>query len=471
MHYECEVWTIMKVTVIGAGPAGLLLGASLVRRGHEVVAVDRDPGPPAEGHWPRRGVMQFHHAHGFRPQVGMVLEREWPEAHAAWLAAGAEPITFQMPGGATVPGGHRSRRDTFERALRAGAPAVPGLTLRQGHVDRVLTDGGRARGIVVDGAELAADLVIDASGRSGHAADDVREPAAVGGLCGMAYVDRQYQLHEGAEPGPMTNQIAWQADLDGYQCIVFLHERGFFSVLLVRPTADAALKDLRHAAAFDAACRAIPGLAEWTDPDRARPVTDVLPGGPLRNAYRGQGRPDGSGPLPGLVGVGDSVATTTPTFGRGLTTTFVQIRQLLALLDDGVDPDLVAEPFGAWCDESMLPWVLDHLRMDTDLVRRWQGGDVDVTRRLPSDLIMAASAVDERIGASMPGYLSMLELPSCLDPAEPLARAAYETGWRPPFSPGPTRDELVELVREAVRATDAGGVMAPGDVSLTAPRS
>ncbi len=84
---------------------------------------------------------------------------------------------------------------------------------------------------------------------------------------------------------------------------------------------------------------------------------------------------------------------------------------------------------------------------------------------------MAASAVDARIGASMPGYLSMLELPSCLDPAEPLARAVYETGWRPPYSPGATRDELVELVRDAVRSTDAGGAMTPGDVSLAAPTS
>ena len=108
----------------------------------------------------------------------------------------------------------------------------------------------------------------------------------------MAYVDRQYQLHEGAEPGPMTNPIAWQADLDGYQCIVFLHERGYLlgAPGPARPTTPA-LKDLRHEAAFEAACRAVPGLAEWTDPERARPVTDVLPGGPLRNAYRGQGGP------------------------------------------------------------------------------------------------------------------------------------------------------------------------------------
>jgi hypothetical protein len=278
----------------------------------------------------------------------------------------------------------------------------------------------------------------------------VRAPSTVGGLCGMAYVDRQYRLHDGAEPGPMANPLAWQADFDGYQTIVFLHERGHFSVLLVRPTADAALKDLRHRAAFEAACAAIPGLAEWTDPARARPVTEVLPGGPLRNAYRGQRGVDGRAAVAGLVSVGDAVATTTPTFGRGLATTFVQVRQLLALLNGGADPADVAEPFHAWCEQNMLPWVLDHVQMDGDMVRRWQGGDVDLTARLPSNLILSAAQVDPRIAAATPGYLGMTELPACLDPVEPLARAVYESGWRPAYSPGPTRDELVHLVRDAV---------------------
>ena len=67
-------------------------------------------------------------------------------------------------------------------------------------------------------------------------------------------------------------------------------------------------------AAFEAACRAIPGLAAWTDPDRASPVTDVLPGGPLHNDYRGQQGRDGRPCIPGLVSVGDAVATTTPIF-------------------------------------------------------------------------------------------------------------------------------------------------------------
>jgi hypothetical protein len=265
----------------------------------------------------------------------------------------------------------------------------------------------------------------------------------------MAYVDRQYRLRDASEPGPLTNPLTWQADLDGWQALVFPHEQGHFSVVLIRPIADPALKELRHAPAFDAACRAVPGLAAWTDPDRAEPVTDVLPGGPLRNAYRGQQARDGRPYLPGLVSVGDSVATTTPIFGRGVTTTFVQVRRLLALLDGGHEPALVAEPFDAWCQENMRPWVADHVAMDTDIVRRWEGGDVDVSRRLPSDLILAAGAADPAILRGTGGYVSMLELPSSLDAVEPLARAVYETGWRAASPPGPNRSQLREIVAAA----------------------
>lgn len=95
----------MHVAIIGSGPTGLFLAAALARRGHRVTAVDRDPGPAGEGGWRRRGVMQFHHAHAFRPQVDEALRAELPEAHAGWLAAGAEPITFELPGGQVVPGG------------------------------------------------------------------------------------------------------------------------------------------------------------------------------------------------------------------------------------------------------------------------------------------------------------------------------------------------------------------------------
>jgi hypothetical protein len=184
-------------------------------------------------------------------------------------------------------------------------------------------------------------------------------------------------------------------------------------------------------------------------------VTDVLPGGPLRNTYRGQRGRDGRPCIPGLVSVGDAVATTTPIFGRGVATTFVQALQLLALLDSEPDPAVVGEPFDAWCGDNMLPWVADHVEMDRDVVRRWEGGDVDLTRRLPSDLILAAAGRDPGIGPATGGYFSMLELPACLAPVEPLARAVYATGWRPEFTPGPTRRELRDVVAGALRKDEA----------------
>jgi hypothetical protein len=172
----------------------------------------------------------------------------------------------------------------------------------------------------------------------------------------------------------------------------------------------------------------------------------VLVGGALRNVYRRQaGRP-------GLVAVGDSVATTTPTRGRGIAMACLQVDALLALLDAGADPVTVEEPFGAWCDTDIAPWVADHLAIDGGTVRRWQGEDLDLSVPLTSDLIAAAAEADPRIAPHAAGYLAMTALPESLRPAEALARAVYESGWRPAYAPGPTRDELVEVIGRAVPA-------------------
>jgi 2-polyprenyl-6-methoxyphenol hydroxylase-like FAD-dependent oxidoreductase len=441
----------MRVTIVGAGPAGLFLGATLARRGHQVTAVDRDPGPDGAERWSRRGVMQFHHAHAFRQTVADALARELPEALDGWLALGAEPVRSDLPGQPDAPMGHRSTRETFERALRDAAAGTPGFELRVGHVDTIVRRDGRASGVVVDGATYDADLVVDASGRAGRVSRELGRRHQVGGPCGMAYVDRVYRLRPGAEPGPMTNPIAWQADCEGYLCLIFRHEHGMFSVVIVRPADDPALRDLRHEAAFTAAARAIPGLADWTDPARSAPVTDVLPGGPLLNVYRSQCTDDGDLVLPGLVFVGDSVATTTPVFGRGVTTTLWQCEALLSLLDhDTQDLAGVGLALDAWAGDLMRPWVEDHILMDGDRVARWSGRDVDLEAPLPSDLILEAAQVRPEIMASAAGYLSMAALPATLREAEPIAREVYAGGWRPAYAAGPGRDELVEIVARAV---------------------
>lgn len=427
----------MRVVVVGAGPTGLVLGAGLARRGHRVLAVDRDAGPAEDGRWARRGVMQFGHAHGFRPQVSTVLRRHWPAAYDHWLALGAEPVDVDLPARGRVPGGMLSRRITFERALRRAAATTAGLEVRQGHVDRLLERNGRVVGCIVDGVGVEADLVVDASGRAGRLD---RAETVVGGDCGIAYVNRTYRLLPGASRGPMSSPIAWFGSFDGYVVIVFPHERGHFSVVFVRPTADPALKDLRHDAVFDAACRAVPALAEWTDARRAAPTSPAMAGGALRNTYHAQRS------APGLVAVGDSVTTTAPTAGRGVAMAYLQVDELLRIVDAGARPDTVADEFRAWCDREMLPWVVDHVHTDEAAALRWQGHDVDLTRPLPSDLIVAAAEVDPRLHEHAGPYLAMFALPQTLAVAEPMARAVFEAGWRPAHSEGPTRDQLVEII-------------------------
>ncbi len=318
----------MDIIIIGAGPAGLTLGPALARRGHRVMAVDRDPGPEPHGAWRRRGVMQFDQAHGFRPQVRDLLLAEWPAAWHAWIGLGAEPVELPTPDGSPAAIGVRSRRITYERALRKAAADVAGLHVVVGNVDELVERGGRVVGAVVDGSIVTADLVIDASGRLTRLA----APPELNGDVGMAYVSRTYRRHAGAPPGPMTGPVAWSAMLDGYDTYVFPHERRHISAVIIRPTADRELGALRHRRAFDAAARHIPGLAEWTDPSVTTPTSDVQIGGGMRNSYRPQAT------RPGLVAIGDAVATTAPTAGRGVAMASMQIRALLALLDGGADP-------------------------------------------------------------------------------------------------------------------------------------
>ncbi|HET9945565.1 MAG TPA: FAD-dependent oxidoreductase, partial [Actinomycetes bacterium] len=193
-----------------------------------------------------------------------------------------------------------------------------------------------------------------------------------------------------------------------------------------------------------AACRAVPALAAWTDRERSVPTSPATAGGALRNTYHPQRL------LPGLVSVGDAVATTAPTAGRGIAMAATQIDELLRLL--GEDPSgavTVAEPFGAWADRRILPWVADHVAMDDAAALRWQGHDVDLSRPLPSDLVIAAAEVEPRLLPYVGPYVTMAALPESLTPVEPLARAVYRGGWRPAHAEGPRRDRLVEIIEDA----------------------
>ena len=109
------------------------------------------------------------------------------------------------------------------------------------------------------------------------------------------------------------------------------------------------------------------------------------------------------------------------------------------------DVDLATATFDGWCRTYIRPWYEDHVRCDADRMRRWAGGDVDLSKPLPSDLVVAAAGADPALRAAVEPYDRMAAPPSSLDGLQDRARAIYATGWRPPVAEGPTREELGRL--------------------------
>ena len=428
----------MRVVVVGAGPIGLFCGMTLARRGHQVTLVDRDGGPEADGSWARRGVMQFLHPHGFRPQVVDALTAELPDVLDAILAAGG--LLAHVEGAPDFVRALQCRRSTFERAMWHCAAREPGLALRTGHVDRFVSSAGRVCGVVVDGATVDADLVVCASGRAGHIPGDERAPAE-GGSCGTSYVSRMYRARPGVDV-PVSG-LPMGSLYDGYLAIVFPQDDSTISALVSRPSTDTALAELRRTEVYEAAARLVPQLAAWTDPERFEPITPVLPGGGLTNTYRSQLAPDGSVPVAGLFFVGDATSTTNPAAGRGVALGLLQARHLLACLDDSRDLTEVSLALDAWCQENIRPWYDDHVHWDATQVRRWAGEDLDLDAPIPSDVVCAAAAELPEIAPLAGMYAGMVVLPAALAPFQEPTRALLRTGWRPPLAAGPSRDELV----------------------------
>ena len=242
----------------------------------------------------------------------------------------------------------------------------------------------------------------------------------------------------------MNSPISLSLAFPGYLAIAFVHDSNTFSITFTHDGSEKRLRRLRHDDVFDDAVRAIPQLADWIEPSRSQPISAALPGGRLYNSYRGQ---VGQGVLAGLVAVGDAVCTTTPLAGRGVALALMQARELVRAIDHNREDIACATmQFDSWCEHNIRPWFDDHRYTDADRMRRWSGGDIDLRRRLPSDLIVAAAESDPALRAIVGPYTTMDALPASLAPAEPHAHALFARGWRPPVPAGPTRDELTAVV-------------------------
>jgi 2-polyprenyl-6-methoxyphenol hydroxylase-like FAD-dependent oxidoreductase len=216
-----------------------------------------------------------------------------------------------------------TRRSTLDWVLQRAVLAEPGVTVRDGvRVTGLLGRPGRPPrviGVRTGQGELSSDLVIDAAGRRTPVdrwLEDVgATPAATWSAdCGVAYYSRHYRIRLGRRlPGPATTRIV--AGLEEFTLAVFGADNGAVQLAIVPLAADRRFRQVKEPDVFTAVLRTIPACAAWLEV--LDPISSVFPMTAPRNTLRrlvAGGRPV----VTGLQGIGDSVCTTNPTFGRGL---------------------------------------------------------------------------------------------------------------------------------------------------------
>jgi 2-polyprenyl-6-methoxyphenol hydroxylase-like FAD-dependent oxidoreductase len=330
----------LKIAIVGGGGAGLFAALLLARAGHEIVVLERDRLAAAPH-------VESAAASAFRPTAPQIVQphivmarcrelllQRLPDVYAGLLAAGVAeaPLATQMPaslpGAVAWPGDERltslmTRRSTVDWVLQRTALAEPGLTLRYGvRVTGLLARTGRpphVTGVRTGQGDIAADLVVDASGRRSPVDRwlgqiGARATATWWTECGVAYFSRHYRLRPGTRPpGLPTTRIV--AGLDEFTVGIWGGDNGTMQMAVVPLATDRRFLTVKYPEVFTSVLRTVPVYAAWLDV--LDPISGVFPMAGLHNTLR-RLVVDGVPVATGLHAVGDTVCTTNPTLGRGL---------------------------------------------------------------------------------------------------------------------------------------------------------
>ncbi|MGH3823153.1 MAG: NAD(P)/FAD-dependent oxidoreductase [Pseudonocardiaceae bacterium] len=439
--------------VVGAGMAGLLAARVLASHFEQVTLVERDRLP--EGLQTRKGVPQGRMLHAMLPCGQRIMERLFPGYSRDLEAAGAVPV--QMPTDALVltPAGWVDRRTTgwptfsasrplFEGVLRNRLSELPGLTILDRHdVTSLLTSPDRRQvtGTVlrpladIDTAgtrELAADLVVDASGRSSRAPVWLSEagypmPTMTHVDPNVGYASRIYRIPAGFSADWQVALLLSQPPSMPRTGFLMPIEDGQWMVALMGAAGQHPPTDEDGFAAFTRSLRH-PVIADALA--GAEPVT------PIR-AYRGTAnrlchyerlarQPER------FVILGDAVCAFNPIYGQGMSTAAVAAEVLDACLQDqrrqypAGNLDGLARRFQRrLARRNADPWMLstgEDLRFPTTI-----GINVSITTRLLHrylDRLLPAVLQDLGLAEVWWQVFGMLARPAALFTPRMLAAAA-----------------------------------------------
>lgn len=367
--------------VIGASMAGLLAARVLCAHFERVTLIERDDLPEQPDH--RKGVPQGHHLHVLHARGEQILNRLFPELSDSLAKAGATRI--DIPGDILWYhlGGYNVRyrsgltqlavsRPLLESHVRRRVLGLENLICRQRHnVVGLLTSGTheRVNGVTVrprseDGREaaIAADLVVDATGRGSRSPAWLEslgysKPSESAITIGYGYTTRLYKqdstyLRDAKaiyiQPTPPhakrlgglypIEEGRWIVTLGGYKDHhAPADEQGF----------------LEHARSL-----AAPELYEVLR--HAEPVSDFVTHGlpsNLRRNYEKMSRfPDG------YLVMGDAMCSFNPIYGQGMTVSAIEAevldRCLSAIRSRNVSSGLAREYFRGAASAIDGPWMV-----------------------------------------------------------------------------------------------------------------
>lgn len=358
-----------RAVVIGGSVAGLAAARVLADHFAQVTILERDRLPDGPDH--RKGVPQDRHVHALLLRGKQALDSLFPDlfpdlvengAVAAdtagdlrWHHCGVYKKRFQS-GLAT----YFMSRPFLEWRIRSHLLRQPNVTIQaETEVTRLLQDriAGRVLGVeLASGDRIAADLVVDASGRGS------RVPLWLQGLgypavpvdevkINIRYASRIYQMPErlpdwkaciltADPPQPRSGLVL---PLEGNRWIVGL--QGYFGN---QPPTDAA--------GFLAFAQSLPTPDIYEAIREAEPLSEAVPGGLPSHLWRRYDRMDRH--PEGLVAIGDALCSLNPVFASGMS---------LAAIG--------AETLGACLRESDLRHFRTRLAKQIDVA--WQGATGD----------------------------------------------------------------------------------------------
>lgn len=329
------------VVVLGASLAGLWAAAAVAGAGARVVLVDRDPMPTEAS--ARAGVPQGPQPHVFLHRGLRAAEELLPGLRRDLIAVGGISIdTGELPWlgehGWLPPVSSYDvvslTRPLFEQVVRERVSALPGVTMQWGV--RVVglsrsTSGWRV--LLADGSDLAATLVVDATGRSTRLRQWLHElgvrtpePSVVDARLGYA----TQVVAGGPDPRDLPGLVLQATPQSPVGGLALPVEGGRW---LVTAVGFGSRRPPRDAGGFAAFLAALPDPALSTILRSGEPVGEVAvhrqTGNRRQHYARVRNWPDG------LLAIGDSACCFDPVYGQGITVSACQALRLGEALAPG----------------------------------------------------------------------------------------------------------------------------------------